>query len=166
MFRVFVLLFAAALAMSAQSKLAVINSQQAVLETGELKKAQKELEARFGPRQQELAKLQKEIADLQGQLQQGQGKLTPQAEQNIQIQGQRKQRELQRLSEDLQGEVDRDRNDILQRAGTRMRAVVEKLASERAYDLVVDITDAVYFKPALDITKEATAAYDKAHPPQ
>ena len=166
MFRLVLLSLLAAFSLSAQSKIAIINSQQSVLDTAEIKKAQKELEAKFGPRQQQLDKLQKEIADLQNQLQQGQGKLTPQAEQNIAGQGQRRQRELQRLTEDLQGDVERERNEVLSRAGTRMRGVVEKLANERNVDLVVDVNDAVYFKPALEITKEATAAYDKAFPAQ
>jgi outer membrane protein len=31
-------------------------------------------------------------------------------------------------------------------------------------DVIIDVSNTVYFKPALDITKDATAAYDKAHP--
>jgi outer membrane protein len=166
MIRIALLLFAAVGALSAQSKVAIINTQQAVGETADIKKAQAELEAKFKPRQAEVEKVQKEIASLQQQLQAGQGKLTPQAEQNLQLTGQRRQRELQRLTEDLQGDVDRERNDILQRVGGRMQQVVQKLAEERGLDVVLDVSNTVYFKPALDITKEATAAYDKAHPPQ
>jgi outer membrane protein len=111
-------------------------------------------------------KVQKEIAGLQQQLQTGQGKLTPQAEQSIQATGQRRQRELQRLTEDLQADVDRERNDILQRVGGRMQQIVQKLAEERGLDVVLDVSNTVYFKPALELTKDATAAYDKAYPPQ
>ena len=31
-------------------------------------------------------------------------------------------------------------------------------------DIVLDVSQAVYFKPTLDVTKDATIAYDKAHP--
>jgi outer membrane protein len=159
-------LFAFALAsfLPAQTKVAVINSQLAVIETAEIKKVQTELEAKYKPRQEQMAKLQKEIADLENQLRAGQGKLTPQAQQDMQLTGQRKQRELQRLSEDVQGEVDRERQEILSRTGNQMQAIVKKLAEERAFDIVVDVSNTVYFKPALDITKEATDAYDKAYP--
>src|SRR5688572_8733354 len=166
MLRFCLLLLAAVSAGSAQVKVAIINSQLAVLETAELKKAQAEMEAKFKPRTAQMEKLNKELADLQGQLQAGEGKLTPQAQQNLQITGQRKQRELQRLQEDLQGEVERERNDILSRSGSRMQEIVRKLAEERGLDVVVDVSNTVYFKPALDITKEATAAYDKAYPPK
>jgi len=164
MVRFAVLALAAATLMSAELKLAIINSQQAVLDTAEIKKAQAELEAKFKPRQAEVEKLQSEIASLQNQLQTGQGKITAQQEQNLTAQGQRRQRELQRLTEDLQADVDRERNEILQRVGGRMQEIVRKIAEERTLDVVVDVSNTVYFKPALELTKEATAAYDKAYP--
>jgi outer membrane protein len=166
MLRFGLLMLAAASFASAQLKVAIINSQLSVMETAEIKKAQAEMEAKFKPRQAELEKLQKELQGIQTELQNNQGKLTPQAQQNLQITGQRKQREAQRLQEDLQGEVERERNDILGRSGARMQEIVRKMAEERGLDVVIDVSNTVYFKPALDITKEATAAYDKAHPPK
>jgi outer membrane protein len=79
-------------------------------------------------------------------------------------QGQRKQRELQRAGEDLQAEVDRERQEILGRSSERMQDIVKKLAEEKGLDIVIDVSNTIYFKPALDITKEATAAYDKSYP--
>jgi outer membrane protein len=149
---------------SAQVKAGIINTQKALLDTAELKKAQAEMEAKFKPRQDALDKIQREIQQISQQLQTMAGKLTPQAEQDLQIQGQRKQRDAQRMQEDLQGDVDRERQDILGRSGQRMQEVVTKLAESKGLDLVIDISNTVYFKPALDITKDATAAYDAAHP--
>lgn len=164
MVRTSLLLLAFALGAFAQAKVAIINSQLSVVETAEIKKAQTELEAKFKPRQAEIEKIQKEIGELQNQLQTMQGKLTPQAEQDIQARGQRRQRDLQRLGEDLQGDVERERQEILGRSSERMQAIVKKLAEERGLDIVIDVSNTIYFKPALDITKEATAAYDKAYP--
>ena len=164
MVRTSLLLLAFAIGAFAQVKVAIINSQLSVVETAEIKKAQAELEAKYKPRQAQLEKLQKEIADLQSQMQAGQGKLTPQAEQDISVRGQRKQRELQRVGEDLQADVDRERQEILGRSSERMQDIVKKLAEERGLDVVIDTSNTIYFKPALEITKEATAAYDKAYP--
>ncbi len=158
------LLLACAATASAQVKAAIINLQRAVLDTAEIQKAQKELEAKFKPRQDKAENLQRELATIQGQLQTMAGKLTPQAEAELNVQGQRKQRELQRLTEDLQGDVDRERQDILGRSAQRMSEVVKKLSETKALDLVVDVTNAVYFKPSLEITAEATAEYNKAYP--
>ncbi len=157
-------MLAAASAGSAQTKIAIINLQRAVLESAEIKKASAELEAKYKPRQQAIEKLQKDIQALQQNLQTNAGKLTPQAEADITAQGQRKQRELTRLTEDLQADVDRERNEILSRSSQRMQEVVKKLAEEKGIDVVTDISNTVYFKPALEITTESIAAYDKAHP--
>ncbi|MDZ4796845.1 MAG: OmpH family outer membrane protein [Bryobacteraceae bacterium] len=164
MIRLAFALLAASVLLPAQAKIAVINSQQAVLETAEIKKAQAQLEATFKPRQTEIERIQNEIAGLQSKLQSGQGRITAQEEQNLTAQGQRRQRELTRLTEDLQADVDRSRNEILERVGKRMQEIVKKMADERTLDLVIDISNTVHFKPALEFTKEATAAYDKAYP--
>lgn len=151
-------------AASAQTKMAVINLQRAVLESAEIKKASTEMENRFKPRTQQLEQLQKDLAGISQQLQTNAGKLTPQAEADLQAQGQRKQRDAQRLQEDLQADVDRERNEILARSTQKMQEVVKKLAEEKGLDLIVDVTNAVYFKPALEITNDAIAAFDKAYP--
>jgi outer membrane protein len=157
-----VLALASVGAATAQVKLAVINTQKALLDTEDMKKAQRDLEAKFKPRQDEMVKLQKELQDIQTQLQSG--KLNELGTQEMTSEGQRKQRDLQRMQQDLQEDVERERTEILQRAGMRMQEVVKKLADEKGLDVVVDTSNTVFYKPALEITPEATAAYNKAYP--
>ncbi len=149
---------------SAQAKVAIVNLQRAVLETAEIKKAQKDLEAKFKPRADGLERMQKELNDLQAQLQGASGKMSPQGELDLQGRAAKKQREARNLSEDLQADVDRERNDVLQRAGLRMSEVIKKLAEEKGLDVVIDVNTTLYFKPAMELTNEAIAAFDKAHP--
>jgi outer membrane protein len=147
---------------SAQIKFGVINTQKALLETDELKKAQAEMEAKFKPRQDQMVKLQKELEDIQAQL--NSGKLNELGTQELTSEGQRKQRELQRDQQDLQEDVERERNEIIQRAGTRMQEVVKKVADEKGLDIVVDSASTVFFKTTFEITADATAAYNKTYP--
>jgi outer membrane protein len=149
---------------SAQIKIGVISLQQAISETAEIKKAQNELQVKYKPRQTAIDKVQLELNDLQTQLQASQGKLSPAGEADLQARGQRKQREAQRMTEDLQADVERERTDILQRAAMHMTDVVKKLADEKGLDLVVEVSATVFSKAALDVTKDAVAAYDKAYP--
>lgn len=151
-------------ALFGQGKIAILNTQKALLDTGEIKKAQADLEAKFKPRTDELRKLDADLADIQNRLNAGAGKLTPQVEADLTSQGQRKQREMQRKQEDLQAEVERDRQEILLKASQRMQEVVKKLSEEKGYDVVIDSSNTVHFKTTLEITADATAAYDKAHP--
>jgi len=149
---------------AAQSKVAVINLQKAVLESAEIKAASAAMEARYKPRVAQIEALDKEIAGISQNLQTNAGKLTPQAESDLNAQGTKKQRDAQRLRDDLQADVDRDRNEILQRSAGKMSDVLKKLAEEKGYDIVVDAPYAPYFKASLEITNDLIAAYDKAYP--
>jgi len=147
-----------------QVKVAIVSMQRAVLGCAEIKKASAEMEAKYKPRQQEMEKLQRELAGIQQQLQSNAGKLTPAAEADLNAQGQRKQRELQRMDDDMKADVTAERNDILGSSGKRMRDIVQKLAEEKGVDVIVDEQSTLFFKPALDLTTEAITAYDKAYP--
>ncbi len=147
-----------------QAKVGVVSLQRAVLGCAEIKKASAAMEVKYKPRQQEMEKLQRELAGIQQQLQTNAGKLTPAAEADLNAQGQRKQRELQRLNDDLQADVTAERNDILGSSGAKMRDIVKKLADEKGLDVVVDEQSTLFFKPAMDLTADAIAAYDKAYP--
>lgn len=147
---------------SAQIKVAIINVQKAMADSDELKKASAAVEARFKPRQDELTKLQSDLQSIEQQL--NSGKLNQQAAAELQAQGQRKQRDLQRLSDDLQQDFERERQDILGKASQKMQEVIKKLAEEKGVDLVVDSSTTLYFKPTMDLTTDTVAAYNKAYP--
>ena len=151
-------------AAAAQAKVAVINLQKAVLESAEIKAASAAMEARYKPRVTQIDTLDKEIAGISQNLQTNQGKLTEQAVAELNAQGTRKQRDVQRLRDDLQADADRDRNEILQKAALKMTDVLKKLAEEKGFDIVVDAPYAPYFKAALDVTPDLIAAFDKAYP--
>lgn len=147
---------------SAQLKVGVINMQRAILDTAEIKKASTAMQTKFKARTDQMESLRSELAAIQAKLQNPQ---TPPAQQaDLQGQGTLKQRQAQRIQEDLQADVERERNETLQKAAARMADVVKKMAEEKSLDMVIDITNAAYFKPALEVTEEAIAAYDKAFP--
>ena len=155
-------LAAAATAASAQIKVAIVNSQKALADSDELKKASAAVEAKYKPRQDEITKLQADLQSIEQQL--NSGKLNQQGIADLQAQGQRKQRDLQRLSDDLQQDFDRERQDILGKASQKMQQVITKLAEEKGLDVIVDASQALYYKPALDLTNDAVAAYNKTYP--
>lgn len=146
----------------AQVKVGVVNIQKAVVDTAEIKKASADLEARFKPRQDEMNRLQDEIRAIQQKL--STPDISPDAQSELTAQGQRKQRDLQRMQEDVQADVNREREDILGRTGGRMREIISKLAEAKGLDIVVDSSTTLYVKATLDLTAEATAEYNKAYP--
>jgi outer membrane protein len=147
---------------SAQVKVAIVNAQKAMADSDELKKASAAVEAKYKPRQDELNKLQADLQSIEQQLQSG--KLNQQAAADLQLQGQRKQRDAQRISDDLQADFEKDRQEIIGKASQKMQQVIAKLAEEKGVDLIIDASQTLYFKPTLDLTPDAVAAYNKAYP--
>jgi outer membrane protein len=146
------------------AKVAIINAQKAVADTQEIKKDQAALEAKYRPRQQQIETLQRELQTIQQQA--SAPNLPPAREAELQATFSQKQKQLQRLGEDLQSDVNAERQDVLGRAGRQMTDIVKTIAEAQGIDVVIDVTNTLYFKPALDITAAATAAYDKAYPPK
>jgi len=149
---------------AAQAKVAVINLQKAVMESAEIKAASAAMEARYKPRVTQIEQLDKEIAAIAQNLQSNAGKLTPQAESDLNAQGTKKQRDVQRLRDDLNADVERERNEILQKSALKMTDVLKKMSEDKGYDIVIDAPYAPYFKAALDVTNDLVAAYDKVYP--
>ena len=151
---------------AAQQKVAVLKLQEGLLATAELKKAQADLQTKYKPRQDQLERLQREMDVISAKLnnQAEVAKLSQAGAADLQAQGQRKQREAQRIQEDLEQDFNRDRQEILARAGQRIGDIVKKVAEEKGFDVVMDINNTIYFKPVLDITNDVVAAYDKAYP--
>jgi outer membrane protein len=147
-----------------QAKVAVINLQRAVFESAEIKKADADMQATFKPRQDKINQLTEELKTISDQLQKGAGKLTAQQETDLNYSGQKKQRDLKNMQDDLQADVEAYRNEILQKSSQKMTDIVKKLAEEKGLDVVVEGSTTLYFRPTLDITADAIAAYDKAYP--
>ena len=145
--------------LAAQAKVAVINFQEALLSTADMQKESAALEAKYQDRQEELNVLSAELQELQTKIQGAGAELA-----QLQAEGQRKQIRAQRMTEDLQSDVEFDRQNILTAASGRMREIVQGLRAEKGFDLIVDSSGVLAADPLIDLTAEATQAYDAKHP--
>jgi len=161
-FAVFSTVAAQAQAPIQPAKVAIVDFQKAVADTQQIKQAQIALEAKYRPRTQQIQSLQNDLNSIQQQL--NSPNLQPDREAQLRQTGTDKQKQLQRMTEDLQSDVNNERQDILGSAGRQMADVIKKIAEQRGIDVVINVSNTLYFKPALDITAEATAGYDKAYP--
>ena len=139
------------------TRVGVVNFQEALLATDEMQAKSKELDSKYTPRREELAGLAQELQDLQEKMQSAAGA------EGAALQGefQRKQRNAQRMQEDFQADAEFDRNEILGAGARAMREVVSELAVAKGLDMIVDVSNTLFFKPALDLSAEATAAYNR-----
>ena len=108
-------LFAFGHVAAAQTKVGVINLQKAVLESAEIKAASAAMEARYKPRVAQIEQLNKEIAAIGENLQKNAGKLTAAGRSRSERRRARGNSATRSAcSDDLQADVERERNEILQ----------------------------------------------------
>jgi outer membrane protein len=159
-------LFVLALAASgyAQSKIAVINSQQAFETSIEGKKALAQMQDRENKIKSELQKQDDAIRLLENKLTTGRLTMTNEALAGIQSDIEKKTTERKRYEEDQTRDGNQFANTIIQKIRNEMVAVIEALAKERGFDLVLDMQTAgvVTSSPTIDITKEVVARYDQS----
>ena len=138
-----VLALAATLTVQAQSKVAAINIQAAIIGTKDGQKAAAELNAKMQPKKRELEQRQNDINDIEA-----------------------KKKTLQREVEDAQADLEADQNKLMQQLGQKIVAVIERYARDNGYTMVVDVgnpnTPVIYASPSVEITKEVIELYDKS----
>jgi outer membrane protein len=150
------------------SKIVIVNFERAVVESAEGKKASEKFNATFKAKQEDLEKRQKDIDDSTKKLQNGARTLTDAAKAEIQKDIDRKNTELQRLNEDAQKELQSLRDELLRPIAEKATALMNALAAEQGYTLVVDIsnpqTNVVFWNPQDDVTSELIKRIDAAPP--
>ena len=150
----------------AQAKAAVVNMQAAVFATDEIKKADAELQISQKDRIAQAQSLSTDLQSITNQLNNPNSKLTDAQQEELNFKGQKEKRDLDRLTQDLQDEATRAREEVIPAITQKMVGVVKKLADEKGLDVVVDTANVVFWKPTLDVTNDAIAAYNKTYPAQ
>jgi outer membrane protein len=157
------LLFAAGIVSAQPPKVALVNIQQAVVDTTDGHEAEKRLDAQFRPRKEKLDAEQHEIAALANQLKQeglseeDRGKINQQMED--------KAAAVDQETEKADADLKEAQNQVLKELGPKMVATIAQYAKDHGYSVVFDISSSeaprLYAPNATDITREITAAYEK-----
>ena len=157
----FVLSFAAA-GFAQQLKVGVVNSQNAFNTSLEGKKAQAQLQDKDNKIKADLAKLDNEIKQLQTKLSTQQMTLTNEAAVQIQSDIDKKTTSRKRMEEDATRDMQQIQYALIQRIRGEMVGIIEAIAKEKGYDLVLDLgaSGIVFFNPTIDITEEVIKRYD------
>ena len=157
----FILGFTAA-GFAQQLKVGVVNSQNAFNTSLEGKKAQAQLQDKDSKIKADLAKLDNEIKQLQTKLSTQQMTLTNEAAVQIQSDIDKKTTARKRLEEDATRDMQQVQYALIQRIRGEMVGIIEAIAKEKGYDLVLDLgaSGIVFFNPTIDITDELIKRYD------
>jgi outer membrane protein len=148
------------------STVVVVDFERAVVESAEGKKAQDKFNGSLQAKQNEIEKKQKDIEEQQKKLQNGARTLSDVAKADLQKDIDRRTTELQRASEDAQKEMQALRDELLKPIADRATAILNAMASEQGYTLVIDLSNPdsniVWFNEKNNITAELVKRIDAA----
>jgi outer membrane protein len=151
----------------AQTKVATIHVQNAILSTKDGQKAQQELQAKFMPRRQGLEKKQQELQSLQTQMRTGSATLSQAARDKLTRDIDAGTKALQRESEDFGAEVQQEEGRLMNELGQKMMSIISKFAAQRSISVVLDVSNpqspVLWADAAIDITNDVVKQYDESN---
>ena len=152
----------------ASNKVGIVAIQAAIASTNEGKKEFDVLQQRFAPKQAQLKALNDEIENLKKQLQAQTDKLSDEERATRVKNLEAKQKTLQRSYDDFQTEAQQAEQDVVNRLGGKMLAVLEKYAAANGYSVILDVssqaTPVLWASQTTNITKELVDAYNAQNP--
>ena len=150
------------------AKIGTVNLQAAIANTKDGQRAASDLSARYEPRQKELESRRQEIAQLQNDLARGSNTMSAEKSEALRREADAKTKSLNRATEDAQAEFEQDRDRVLNDIGQKLLVVLDKLARDNSYTVVLDVgspqTPVLFQANGVDVTKELIDLYDKNSP--
>src|ERR1700756_4212122 len=122
------------------SKVAIVDFEKALVDSTEGKKSSDKFNATLQSKQSDGQKRQQELEDAQKKLQTQERTLIETAKANLQKDIDRRNTELQRFNEDSQKELQSLRNELLRPIAEKASGILNAIAAEKGYTLVVDVS--------------------------
>lgn len=149
----------------AEMKIAVVDTQRAVMETEDGLRAQASLKKHFDKRQRELddkqVALQKEREDIEKQ----KDVLSKQALQARVDKWQHEMSELQTVFVDYNKELQKKQGEMTQPIFQKTMGIIRRLATQNGYDIVIDKQAVPYHRSDLDVTDRVITEYNQSAEP-
>lgn len=155
------LLFAfAPVARAAETKIAVIDVQRAVMQTEDGLRAQATLKKMFDSRQQELNKKQADLAKEKDDLEKQAKTLSQAAMQKRAEDWQQKMVALQQVFVDYNKELEKKQKELTDPIFEKVMGIVKRLATTEGFDVVMDKQTVAYVRGDLDLTDRCIQIYN------
>lgn len=146
----------------AQSKIAVVDVQRAVLETEEGLRVSATLKKFFDTRQVELDTKQRALSQEKDELEREAqaGKTPKDALQRKADSFQKRALEFQALTYDVQREMQRKQNELTTPILQRILGIIRRIASQDGYEMILEKTAVPYFRGDLEVTDRVIQMYN------
>ncbi|MDI1481162.1 OmpH family outer membrane protein [Polyangium sp. y55x31] len=145
---------------SAESKIAVVDVQQAVMQTEDGIRAQGTLKKLFDKRQKELDAKQEELQRAREDIERQARVLSREALARRMEDWQRRMVELQTSFVDYNKELQKKQGDLTGPILRKMMGIITRLAKKSGYELILDRSATPYARPDLDLTEQVVQMYN------
>lgn len=146
----------------AELKIAVADSQMALMASDAAKKAVEKLQSDMKVQRDRMAQLKDEIEALDAKAKKDGAVMSAKDKQELQKQAESKIQEFNNLGQTIQRRTQEVQNDLLQRMIPKMEAAIEEIQKTAKYDIIIEKKSVIFADPAVDITKKITEKLNAA----
>lgn len=150
----------------AQSKIAVVDTQRAIMETEDGLRAQATLKKVFDSKQRELDKKQEELQREREDIDKQKGVLSKEALAKRVDKWQREMVQLQTVFVEYNKELQKKQNELTQPIFQKAMGLIRRLATQEGFDLVVDKQAVPYVRSDLEVTDRLITLYNQGVSPE
>jgi outer membrane protein len=148
-------------AAAAAGKIAVVDTQRAIMETEDGLRAQATLKKLFDNRQRELDKKQTELQQEREDIEKQREVLSKGALAKRVEKWQREMVQFQTVFVDYNKELQKKQNELTQPIFTKAMGLIRRMATQEGYDLVMDKQAVPYVRSDLDLTDRVITLYNQ-----
>jgi outer membrane protein len=145
----------------AESKIAVVDTQRAIMETEDGLRAQATLKKVFDNKQRELDKKQEDLQKEREDIEKQRDVLSKSALAKRVDKWQREMMQLQGVFVDYNKELQKKQGELTQPIVQKIMGAIRRLATQEGFDLVVDKQAAPYVRSDLDVTDRIITLYNQ-----
>jgi outer membrane protein len=146
---------------SAQTKIAVVDTQRAIMETEDGLRAQATIKKLFENRQRDLDKKQSDLQKQREDLEKQRDVLSKEAFAKRAEQWQRDMLQLQSVYVEYNKELQKKEGELTQPIVQKVMGLIRRLAGQDGYDMVVDKRSVPYVRGDLDLTDRVIQLYNQ-----
>lgn len=148
-------------AAAAQMRVAVVDTQRAVMETEDGLRAQATLKKLFDKRQRELDQKQKDLQKEREELEKNREKLSNADMAKRVEKWQQEMAQVQAVFMEYNKELQQKQNELTQPIVQKTVGIIRRLATAEGFDLVLERQAAAYVRADLDLTDRVITAYNR-----
>jgi outer membrane protein len=143
--------------MAQDTKIGIINLEQALFNSESARVVQEELQSEFSGDERRAQTLQEELVALQQKFQQDEAIMSESEIRQMNADAQEKQLQLQLISERVQQALQQKNQQFVESMRGTLTEAITDVVAEGGYDLILNATGVAYAAPVLDITPKVTA---------